>query len=350
MKDKSILIKNIFYMLSYYYLPLSQSAYANVEAERFENIHNLLAAILTRGINRQIKRGLCREYINRMDNLEVLRGKINIPGTIRNHLERRRSFVCEFDELTANCLFNQIIRSAMILLLRHEGVEAQWKMALKRTLGHLFEVDDLDLGAVNWARLQFYRNNADYRLLLGICRLLAEGLLLTTEEGNYRLASFFKPDQMNRLFEKFILAYFAREHPQLGAKAPQIPWAVDDDNREMLPNMQSDIVLADKRSGKVLIIDAKYYGRTMQSHFDLQRLRSAHLYQIFTYVKNMALALPPGKPVAGLVLYARTDEKIQPDNRYQLSGNEICLRTLDLNCDFSKIRAQLDGIAESLSR
>lgn len=350
MKDKSILIKNIFYMLSYYYLPLGQSSYADVEVEKFENIHNLLAAILARGINRQIKRGLCREYINRIANLASLRGKINMQGTIRCRLQRKQGLVCEFDELTTNCLFNRIIRSAMLLLLRHEGVGAQWKTALKRALGYLAEVDDLDLRSVEWTRLQFYRNNADYRLLMGICRLIAKGLLLATEDGNYRLASFLKPDQMNHLFEKFILAYFAREHPELNAKAPQIPWVVDDGNRKMLPNMQSDIVLADKKSGRILIIDAKYYGRTMQSHFESQRLRSAHLYQIFAYVKNLALTLTPEQSVAGLVLYARTDEKIQPDNLYRLSGNEISLRTLDLNCDFSEIRAQLDGIAESLSR
>lgn len=47
-----------------------------------------------------------------------------------------------------------------------------------------------------------------------------------------------------------------------------------------------------------------------------------------------------------MLLYAATDEAIQPDNRYQMSGNKISVRTLDLNRDFSEIAAQLNGIIE----
>ena len=46
-----------------------------------------------------------------------------------------------------------------------------------------------------------------------------------------------------------------------------------------------------------------------------------------------------------MMLYARTDEAVQPDGTYQMSGNRISVRTLDLNCDFSEISAQLDAIA-----
>ena len=45
-----------------------------------------------------------------------------------------------------------------------------------------------------------------------------------------------------------------------------------------------------------------------------------------------------------MLLYARTDEEIQPDNTYQMSGNKISIKTLDLNKDFSEIRKQLDKI------
>lgn len=38
-KDKTILIKNIYYMLSYAFTPLTQGGYENVEKEEFENIH-----------------------------------------------------------------------------------------------------------------------------------------------------------------------------------------------------------------------------------------------------------------------------------------------------------------------
>ena len=89
-KDKTILIKNIYYMLSYAYTPLTQGGYENVEKEEFENIHNLFAAILAKGIGRQLKQGLYREYVEKMESLPTLRGKIEINGTVKNKLAKQK--------------------------------------------------------------------------------------------------------------------------------------------------------------------------------------------------------------------------------------------------------------------
>lgn len=48
-----------------------------------------------------------------------------------------------------------------------------------------------------------------------------------------------------------------------------------------------------------------------------------------------------------MLLYAKTDEDVQPDGAYQMSGNQISVRTLDLNQPFETIRSQIDGIAEA---
>jgi len=96
---------------------------------------------------------------------------------------------------------------------------------------------------------------------------------------------------------------------------------------------------------KTLIIDAKYYAHTTQVQYDVHTLHSNNLYQIFTYVKNKATK---GGEVSGMLLYAKTDEEIYPNNEYQMSGNKITVRTLDLNCHFEQIAAQLDGIAATM--
>ena len=182
-------------------------------------------------------------------------------------------------------------------------------------------------------------------MLISLCQLLIQGMLMTTEDGEYRLASFIDEQRMSRLYEKFILEYYSRECPGIKAAASQIPWVLDDDVSTFLPEMQSDITLS--KGNRVLIIDAKYYSHTMQTQYDTRTLHSANLYQIFTYVKNKDASFGD-KPheVAGMLLYARTDEAIQPDNTYMMSGNRISVKTLDLNQEFSKIAEQLDGIAE----
>jgi 5-methylcytosine-specific restriction enzyme subunit McrC len=68
------------------------------------------------------------------------------------------------------------------------------------------------------------------------------------------------------------------------------------------------------------------------------------MYQIFTYVKNQDVA-STGK-VAGLLLYAKTDEAITPDCDFVIGGNKISVKTLDLNVEFRLISLQLDQILE----
>ena len=344
-KDKSIFIKNIYYMLSYAFQTLNQGEYENIATEEFENIHNLFAAILAKGIGRQLKQGLYREYLNRKEALPVVRGKIDMPGTIQNQIARERKVTCEYDELSENNLFNQILKTTVLLLIRHARVEAEYKNELKKEMLFFSNVDTLDPTSVRWSSIRFQRNNKTYRMLISLCQLVLEGMLLTTESGEYKLASFIDELNMNRLYEKFILEYYAKECPHVSATAPKIKWALDDGEGVLLPDMQSDIMLS--KGDNVLIIDAKYYTHTTQTQYNVHTLHSANLYQIFTYVKNEAAK--PGnqqKKVSGMLLYAATDEAIQPDHSYQMSGNRISVKTLDLNKDFSEIAAQLNAIAE----
>ena len=47
-----------------------------------------------------------------------------------------------------------------------------------------------------------------------------------------------------------------------------------------------------------------------------------------------------------MLLYAKTDEDLVPDNVYQMSGNRISVKTLDLNQEFSEIQNQLNKIVK----
>ena len=49
--------------------------------------------------------------------------------------------------------------------------------------------------------------------------------------------------------------------------------------------------------------------------------------------------------VAGMLLYAKTNEQIHPNNSYTISGNRIMVTTLDLNLPFTAIAEQLEAIA-----
>lgn len=344
-KDKSILINNIYHMLAYAFQTLNQENYEDVAVESFDEIYDLFAAILAKGIGVQLKPGLYREYINRQEELSVMRGKINMPGTIKNRLSHERVLTCEFDELSENNLYNQILKTTVMLLLGNAKVKTEYKDDLKKKMLFLSNVDMLDPTSIQWSAICFQRNNQTYRMLISICQLIIEGMLITTDAGDYRLANFVDEQRMCRLYEKFILEYYSKHYPELRVSASQIPWNVDDGIRTMLPVMQSDIHL--QKDNTVLIIDAKYYSHTTQTQYDKHTLHSNNMYQIFTYVKNRDYEFGEDEhKVSGMLLYAKTEEEIQPDNVYQMHGNQITVRTLDLNLPFTEIAEQLNSIVE----
>ena len=341
MSNSNILIKNIYYMLSYAFYNLNEDNYNRIQTEEFENTADLFSEILAIGVAKQIKQGLVKDYIDVKETTSSIRGKIEITESINSQSFLKKQLTCTYDEFSVNCSLNQILKSSMNLLLKSD-ISSKNKKKLKKLLMYFSEVDLIDLKSINW-KIRFDRNNQNYRMLIGICYLTVKGLLQTTRKGDVKLMKFLDDQRMNRLYEKFILNYYKKEHPQISASASQIKWQLDDDEDWLLPRMQSDIML--EYDNKVLIIDAKYYKNTLQSYYDVNTLHSGNLYQVFTYVKNKQVE-NLDKEVSGMLLYARTDEEVLPNNEYMMSGNRIAVMTLDLNQDFNQIKNQLDTIAE----
>ena len=337
-------VQNIYYMLAYAFQVLNENGYKDIATEQFDNVGELCAAILAKGVSIQLKRGLGKEYIPQTEALSSLRGKIDIAESVKTQSMLRKQLVCAYDEFTVNSYMNRIIKSTMELLIRSKIRPVQ-KKELRKLLVFFGDVESLDVREINW-KLQYNRNNQSYRMLINVCYLVVKGLLQSNSAGATKLMDFLDEQRMCRLYEKFILEYYRKEHPEIKANASQIPWQLDDDFGAMLPVMQSDIMLS--KGSTTLIIDAKYYSRTTQSQYGVNTLHSGNLYQIFTYVKNKDAEYgDEPHTVSGMLLYAQTDEVVQPNHVYQMSGNQISVRTLNLNLPFEEIKVQLDGIVET---
>lgn len=328
-------------MLSYAFYTLNDDKYKKVETEEFENTAELFAEILAIGVSKQIKQGLVKDYIDVSETTSSIRGKLEITESINSQSFLKKQLTCTYDEFSVNCYLNQILKSTMNLLLKSD-ISTLRKKKLKNILRYFTEVDLIDVNSINW-KIRFDRNNQAYRMLIGVCYLTIKGLLQSESSGETKLMEFLDDQLMSRLYEKFILNYYKKEHPSIEASASQINWQLDDDEDYLLPRMQSDIML--EYADKVLIIDAKYYSHMTQSYYNINTIHSGNLYQIFTYVKNKQLENNDFE-VSGMLLYARTDEEVLPNNTYRMSGNSISVKTLDLNQDFRLIKVQLDGIAE----
>ena len=110
-KDRNIWIRNVYYMLAYAFEELKKNNYEQIAHEEFEHIQDLFAEILYKGVSAQLKRGLHREYINRVEDLPLLKGRLDIRGTIANQMRCRNVLCCEFDDLSENNLFNRVLNT-----------------------------------------------------------------------------------------------------------------------------------------------------------------------------------------------------------------------------------------------
>lgn len=337
-------VQNIYYMLSYAFQALNRQGFKKIAAEEFNNTAELMAAILAKGIAFQLKRGLGKEYLLQTEERSSVRGKIDMGESIKTNSMLRKRLTCTYDDFSVNTTMNRIIKSTVALLLSGD-ISGKRKKDLRKLMVFFADVTPVDLCKVNW-NLQYNRYNQTYQMLISICYFIVKGLLHTNLDGTTKVMDFLDEQRMSRLYEKFILEYYKKHYPELIVSASQIPWSLDDGYGDMLPVMQSDIQL--ERENTVLIIDAKYYGHTTQVHFNKHTVHSNNLYQIFTYVKNCEYQFgETSHTVSGMVLYAETDELIQPDQMYQMHGNRISVKTLNLNLPFDGIAHRLDRIVET---
>lgn len=335
-------VQNIFFMLSYAFKILKEEHYKKVEAEECSGAIELCAAILERGILQQLKRGMNRGYVQRTETVSVPKGKIEVSQSIREMTQIKKQIICTYDEYAEDTYVNRILKSTVNLLLCSD-ISVDRKKKLRKLMKHFSDVELLDVRRINW-HLQYNRNNQTYRMLINVCYLIIQGLLQTENEGTMQLMDFEQTEAFYRLYERFVYEYFKQEFPMLSVEKPYIEWQVDDGNTFSLPTMKTDMVLSDGE--RHLIIDTKAYKRILQRNYEIDKIRSDNLYQIFTYVKNYELDAEFCE-VSGMLLYARTATEEPIKETYRMSGNKISVCTLDLGCHHTEIARQLNEIARS---
>lgn len=196
-----IRVQNVYYMLAYAFQVLHEQGYKNVATEEFDNVAELLSAILCRGVSVQIKRGLIRQYISREEALASPRGKLEIGESIKTQVIRKKQLVCNYDEFSVDAYPNRIIKTTMDLLLRGSISKAR-KKEIRKLMIFFDGISILDIHSINWD-IQYDRNNQTYRMLIAVCRFVIKGLLQTTADGSTKIMDYADDQTMAKLYEKY---------------------------------------------------------------------------------------------------------------------------------------------------
>lgn len=342
-------IRNIYYMLSYAFSELRGTDYRYMDVENLDTMKDLCACILTRAVSLQLKRGLIREYVTEEDELMSPKGKIDITASITSGVIQKHRLVCAYDEFSENSIRNRIVKKTLSVLLDSD-VKQEYRTEIRKLIRFFADVESIDPHTINWS-MAYDRNNQSYRFMMAICKLVLKDLLMTQSDGSFRMMDLLDERAQHAIYEKFILEYYAKEWPRLHASSSRIKWGLDDDETPgMLPSMLSDIMLHDGHSW--FIIDAKFYNKNLQNNQGRSTLISGNLYQIISYVQNKKFELAKtGKPfdVVGMLLYARTQDTLQPDSfDKNILGNRMMTKTLNLDLPPLEIAKQLDVIAEEV--
>ena len=253
-------IRNIYYMLSYAYDVMKEGENVKLADEDFENIYDLFGKILVNGLGLLIKRGFNREYINVSEEMPLLRGKIDVNETLKrqNHIVGKLN--CEYDELSSNFLFNQIIKASIINLIKYKGIDKQIREKLMNINRYFHDIDLIQLQKQHFSYIRYHRNNRFYRLIIDICEILFDELLVSPQKGETIFKDFIKDGRMATLYEKFILNFYKKELSIIQVYSPIFQWDKDLDfehvGTSFLPIMRTDVVLQSER--EQLIIDLRF--------------------------------------------------------------------------------------------
>lgn len=340
-----VVVKNIYYMMAYAFGALETGDYERLGCEEFEHIENLMAAILTLGIDMQRRRGFERGYLPIEEELSSVRGRIDIPKTLRLKSACRTQVHCSYDELSEKTYKNRILATAARMLLNQGEVDPERRTALKRSLLALHDVEPLRPNGIEWGRLRYHRNNDGYRMLMLTCRMVIERALPSPEQDSVLVREFSSTRKLHDLYEKFVLEYFRVHHAELKPLARKIDLKMESATPDILPELKTDVTL--EGNSTTLIIDTKCYGHILAAHFDKEIANANHLHQLSDYVFTEGYG-SSGREVSGMLLYALTAQDQARCDAWRRAGHNFYLQTLDLGQEFNGIRKQLETIAALL--
>jgi 5-methylcytosine-specific restriction enzyme subunit McrC len=310
---------------------------------------DLFARVLSRGLAALLKRGLDRGYLQMEEDTPALRGRILINQTLRRRALRRAEATCRFEELQHDVLHNQIVKSTLKTLLDaglDNGLAHELRLLRKRLPG----VSDIRISSDLFGRVQLSRHIGHYELLLKVCQLVHECLL--PEEGGHESKFYAVLEdevRMSDIFERFIRNFFASSQTAFSVSVEEIKWVANARtpvHLAYLPIMVTDATLRSPK--RTIVIDTKYYRRTLSRYMGSEKVWSSHLYQLFSYLKNMETCTDEDKMAEGILIYPTVSTV--PDLDYIIGGHRIGIRTVDLATHWTSIESRLLSIMSDESQ
>jgi len=341
----SIPVRNIYFLLLYAWGHFKSGTVREVGSDQSPDLPNLLAKVLNVGSHRLLRRGLDRGYIEVTEETRSPRGKLRLDVMAKQQTMLRGLAVCDLDELTADVLHNQILEASLLALSACSDVEKPLRHELQETARRMSGVAPIRLSAGIFRRVQLSRNTAQYGFLLRVCELVFHALMPDDNGGGSKFQDILEDEtRMSALFEDFLRNFYRAELPGYSATSEIMSWsaeAEDMSNLAYLPIMKTDITL--RSSQRTIVTDAKYYREILAGGRYDPKVRSAHLYQLTTYLAHVR-ETEPLKEISGILIYPASTQSLRL--KYRLLGAPVTVATVDLSAEWQQIHSELIALIE----
>jgi 5-methylcytosine-specific restriction enzyme subunit McrC len=342
----NIPIRNLYYLLCYAWDALEPGEMKEVRTSETPDIENLMASVITKRVERLLRKGLERDYQEQHEDSKYIRGRIDFQETTKRMLRRRGAAHVIFDELSPDSLANRILKSTINTLHRFETLSQSNRDELAGLYRGLREVSDIRVSAANFYRVRLHRNNRDYSLLLNMCEMVHRYTLPEERGRGMRFVDFNRDrKKMWKLFQRFVRNFYDKRQRTYRVNPDAFRWCVSQSPEVelfSLPGLETDIVLTSLASR--IVIDTKFYSEPFVMRHEKLRVRPSHLNQMFAYVQNLAARENGRRQVDGVILYAGVSGGFLQD--WSLFGHKLRVAGVDLSMDWPEIDKSLLSIID----
>lgn len=348
--EHGIPIRNLWHMLLYAWneIPLNAMRHwVMSDIESAPTLDALLASILMQLMHGRLRIGLGGDYVTKEGTLKGIRGRIDFSKSLKQHAFEHGEAHCEYQQFTANSPKNQIIRTTFARLIQtgQFGPDANQANKLRHRLRHLTRlldgIDLIELTPDLIHRQQLGHNDNDYRLMLEICWLILQRQMPTESPGQHALPALDRDTLvLHNIYERFV-ANFYRIHLDGWIVTPQkrLEWHEKYSNSN-LPSMVPDLVLQEKSTGQLIILDTKFTANSLvENQWGKRIYDSSHLYQLYAYLKSQEHLSKTHQNTIGILLYPAVNNKFS--EKIELQDHVMRVESVDLTAPWQEIEGQL---------
>ncbi|MCH8487263.1 MAG: McrC family protein [Candidatus Cyclonatronum sp.] len=219
------------------------------------SIFDLYLELFLNACERLTHQGLVKRYRKVTENQTALRGRLHIPGQIRENLIHRERFHAEYSAYDQDHILNQVLK-ATLQVLSHLAVPVSLKSRVNRQGLFFQEVSLRKFSEEHFSRIVLNRKTERYAEALAIARLILLNYHPDIAKGtNHILALMF---DMNQLWESWVVKMLKRElsdRYRVKAQQSRVFWTSGQSRKRLEP----DIIIepADEAGSKILI-DTKW--------------------------------------------------------------------------------------------